>query len=423
METPPFKIHVCEPGRREPGFIVLPVGKAVRAISRDSAFEALVALDREGNIAWQWRSPGNRSLMDVRWTPRETLLVMTTDGCIGEVAQSGDILRAWSSPGRDPQAENAIPVDTMYFHHSVQELPDGNFAALSLAKRTFDDYPLSENDIAGLRGRRELVGDTIVEFTADGTVVREHDFFDIIDPYRIGYGLDAPFWTKAEVVPGGADWTHANGLIHDPSDDSFIVTIRHQDCAIKIGRQTGALKWILGTPDGWREPWASKLLRPVGKPDWFWHPHDPSILADGSLMLFDNGESGAFPPTPKPVLDTLVSRALAYRIDERAMTCEPVGSFEGPYSMYISGAYELPQTGNVFITFGGITLTRPEGARTDLPPAGYGSAEVFEVTRADPPEVVFHAELNDRDGDKNSGTGWAIFRAEWVPPDWFGGSG
>ena len=421
METPPFKIHVCEPGRREPGFIVLPVGKAVRAISRDSAFEALVALDREGNIAWQWRSPGNRSLMDVRWTPRETLLVMTTDGCIGEVAQSGDILRAWSSPGRDPQAENAIPVDTMYFHHSVQELPDGNFAALSLAKRTFDDYPLSENDIAGLRGRRELVGDTIVEFTADGTVVREHDFFDIIDPYRIGYGLDAPFWTKAEVVPGGADWTHANGLIHDPSDDSFIVTIRHQDCAIKIGRQTGALKWILGTPDGWREPWASRVLKPVGAPVWFWHPHDPSILADGSLMLFDNGESGAFPPTPKPDLDTLVSRALAYRIDERAMTCEPVLSFEGPYSMYVSGACELPQTGNVFIAFGGITLTRPEGARTDLPPAGYGSAEVFEVTRADPPEVVFHAELTDRDGDAE--TGWASFRAEWVPPDWFGGSG
>ena len=146
-------------------------------------------------------------------------------------------------------------------------------------------------------------------------------------------------------------------------------------------------------------------------------------------MLFDNGESGAFPPTPKPDLDSLVSRAIAYRIDERAMTCAPVWSFEGPYSMYVSGACELPQTGNVFIAFGGITLTRPEGARTDLPPAGYGSAEVFEVTRSDPPEVVFHAELNDRDGDgdgdgdKYSGTGWAIFRAEWVPPDWFAGSG
>ncbi|MYK58511.1 MAG: hypothetical protein F4027_07840, partial [Rhodospirillaceae bacterium] len=281
--------------------------------------------------------------------------------------------------------------------------------------------PLYEPDIAGPRGRLELAGDTVVEFTADGTVVREHDFFDIIDPHRIGYGLDAPFWTIAEVVPGGADWTHANGLIHDPSDDSFIVTVRHQDCAIKIDRQSGALTWILGTPDGWREPWASKLLNPAGRPDWFWHLHDPSLMQDGSLLLFDNGESGAFPPAPKPDIDTLVSRAIAYRIDEGAMTCEPAWSFEGPYSMYVSGACELPETGNVFVTFGGITLTRPEGARTDLPPKGYGSAEVFEVTRTDPPEVVFHAELNDRDGDARQG--WAIFRAEWMPPDWFGGSG
>lgn len=420
MERPPFRIHACHPERREPGFIVLPVGKAVRAISRDSVFEALVALDREGKVAWQWRSPGSRSLMDVKRTPRDTLLVMTTDGCISEVAQSGDILRAWSSPGRGPQAENAIPVDTLYFHHSVQELPDGNFAALSLATRTFDDYPLSEADPAGPRGRRELAGDTVVEFAPDGAVVREHDFFDILDPGRIGYGLDAPFWTIAEVAPGAADWTHANGLIHDPSDDSFIVTVRHQDCAIKIDRQSGALKWILGTPDGWREPWAAKLLQPAGRPDWFWHPHDPSLMQDGSLLLFDNGESGAFPPVPKPDIDTLVSRAIAYRIDETAMTCEPVWSFAGPYSMYVSGAQELPQTGNVFATFGGITLTRPDGRRTDLPPRGYGSAEVFEVTRTDPPEILFHAELNDRDSD--AAQGWAIFRAERVPPDWFGGS-
>ena len=144
-------------------------------------------------------------------------------------------------------------------------------------------------------------------------------------------------------------------------------------------------------------------------------------MADGSLLLFDNGESGAFPPAPKPDIDTLVSRAVAYRIDEAAMTCEPVWSFAGPYSMYVSGACELAQTGNVFATFGGITLTRPDGRRTDLPPRGYGSAEVFEVTRTDPPEILFHAELNDRDGDAEQG--WAIFRAERVPPDWFGGSG
>lgn len=48
MENPPFRIHTCHPERREPGFVVLPAGKAMRAISRESPFEALVALDRRG---------------------------------------------------------------------------------------------------------------------------------------------------------------------------------------------------------------------------------------------------------------------------------------------------------------------------------------------------------------------------------------
>lgn len=413
MVEPAFKIHTCDAARREPGYVILSVGKAVRAISRTSDFEALVALDRDGRVAWQWNAPGKRALMDVKRTPRGTLLVVTTDGCITEIGRTGEKLAAWSTPGRRPGDADAVPVDSFYFHHAVCELPNGNLAALSLTTRAYDDYPVSEADPDGARGPRLLAGDTVVEFTRDGTVVQAHDFFEILDPYRIGYGLDAPFWTKAEVVPDGADWTHANGLVHDPSDDSFIVTIRHQDCAVKIGRQAGDLRWILGTPARWTEPWASKLLKPAGKPDWFWHPHDPSLMKDGSLLLFDNAESGAFPPDPKPDINTLTSRAMAYRIDEQAMTCAPVWSFEGPYSMYVSGACELPQTGNVFVTFGGITLTKEAGARTHMPPLGHGSAEVFEVTRTDPPEVLFHAELNDRDGDAEKG--WAIFRAEWVP--------
>ena len=352
--------------------------------------------------------------MDMRKTARDTLLVVTSDGCIKEIDASREILRTWSTPGRSAETVDTIPVATRYFHHAVIELPDGVLAALSVTTREFDDYPLSEEDPDGERGHRLVVADTVAEFYPDGTLLREHNFLDILDPYRVGYGLDAPFWTKAEVAPDGADWTHANGLAHDPNDDSLVVTIRHQDCVIKIDRQSGALKWILGAPDRWNEPWAAKLLKPVGKPDWFWHPHDPSFLKDGSLMLFDNGESGAVPPTPRRNLDSLVSRAIAYRLDEGAGTCEPVWSFEGPYSMYVSGAVELPQTGNIFVTFGGITLTRPDGARTYNPTLGYGSAEVFEVTRSG--DVVFHAELNDRDSDDEAG--WAIFRAEWVPPDW-----
>jgi len=414
---PPIKTHACDVARREPGYVIVSLGRDTRATSLVTDFEALVALDPEGKVAWFWRS--EYSVMDVKLTPRSTLLVVTTDGCIQEINFQGEALRKWFTPGRNPTGvDRAIPVDTLYFHHAVRELPNGNLAALSIARQELDDYPLDQSAPDGETGTRTLVGDTLVEFQPDGTIVNEFSFFDILDPRRFSYGLDAPFWSMVGVVPGGADWTHANGLVHDPSDDSFIITVRHQDCAIKIDRQSGELKWILGAPGGWNAPWSDKLLSPVGETTWHWHPHDPSILADGSIMLFDNGAAGAIPPEPPIDINSCISRALAYRVDENAMTVEQVWSFGeedhgAPYAMYISGAYELPSTGNIFVTYGGITLTKDTKERTNLPPLGHGSVELFEVTRDESPRILFHAEINNRETDET--TGWGAFRSEWVP--------
>lgn len=60
------------------------------------------------------------------------------------------------------------------------------------------------------------------------------------------------------------DWCHANAVSHDPRDDSLLVSLRHQDCIIKIDRRSGDLVWILGDPGNWRAPWSDSLLRPVG---------------------------------------------------------------------------------------------------------------------------------------------------------------
>lgn len=410
-------VHQCDSSRREPGYILLSVGKDIRAISTRSACEVLIALNVCGEVAWYWES--DVSLMDVRLTSHGTLIVLTTDGSITEINFSGQTVRRWISPSRNPLVDKAsIPVNTPYFHHSVITLPNGNLAALSISNKIFKDYPLDENDYFGKKGMRTLVGDTLIEFQPNGSIVSEFSFFDILDPYRFGYGLDAPFWSIIGLVKDGADWTHANGLGYDSADDSFIITVRHQDCLIKIDRQTGQLKWILGCPDGWKSPWSEKLLKPVGKTSWHWHSHDPSIMKDGSFMLFDNGQSGAFPPSSRPDINSYSSRAVAYEVNEEAMTVEEIWSFGGendiaPYSMYVSGAIELPFTGNIFVTFGGITLTRETGERTDMPPLGHGSVELFEVTRSKEPEVLFHAEINNRD-TKEVG-GWAAFRSEWLP--------
>ena len=128
---PPIVIRHCDAGRREPGYIVVSLGKSIRAISRSSEFEALIALDQNGDVAWYWQS--GVSLMDVKLTSKGTLLVLTTDGCIQEINFSGNVLHKWSTPGRNPtNIKGSISVNTPYFHHAVQELPNGKIAALFL---------------------------------------------------------------------------------------------------------------------------------------------------------------------------------------------------------------------------------------------------------------------------------------------------
>lgn len=61
-----------------------------------------------------------------------------------------------------------------------------------------------------------------------------------------------------------ANWAHVNSVDYDPTDDSIIISSRHQSAAIKIGRDK-KVKWILGAPDGWKKGWAEKVLQPVDK--------------------------------------------------------------------------------------------------------------------------------------------------------------
>ena len=128
---PPIVIRHCDAARREPGYIVVSLGKSIRAISRSSEFEALIALDQNGDVAWYWQS--GVSLMVDKFTSKGTLLVLTTDGCIQEIKFSGKVLHRWSTPGRNPtNIKGSISVNTPYFHHEFQELPKGKIAALYL---------------------------------------------------------------------------------------------------------------------------------------------------------------------------------------------------------------------------------------------------------------------------------------------------
>ena len=60
----------------------------------------------------------------------------------------------------------------------------------------------------------------------------------------------------------GRNWAHVNSVDYDPTDDSIIISSRHQSAIVKIGRDK-KVKWIVGSHEGWTGDFAKRLLKPV----------------------------------------------------------------------------------------------------------------------------------------------------------------
>ena len=219
--------------------------------------------------------------------------------------------------------------------------------------------------------RVHTVRDVIVEVDKDGYVIDDWRLPEILDPYRsnviqaldqgavclnidaskAGQTLSAEDLAKQEQegtfgdVPGvgaGRNWAHVNSVDYDPTDDSIIISSRHQSAVVKIGRDK-EVKWILASPEGWREGWADKVLKPVdheGKPikcegskcegnfDWSWTQHTAWRIDEKSdenvifITVFDNGDARGM---EQPALPTMkYSRGVVYKIDQKKMTVEQV---------------------------------------------------------------------------------------------------
>ncbi len=117
-------------------------------------------------------------------------------------------------------------------------------------------------------------------------------------------------------------------MIEDPSDDSLIVSLRDQNAVIKISRDTGQLRWILGPPDNWGPAWQPYLLTPVGDP-FFWQygQHAAVITPSGTLMLFDDGNFRASPFATSVTDSNNYSRAVEYSINEDTMEVSQVWDY------------------------------------------------------------------------------------------------
>ena len=334
----------------------------------------------------------------------------TTDG--GFIFGYGQRYAKYDMLGREI-FNRRLPLGYADYSHALDQAQNGH---------TF--LRVSSSDLRRADNKRvHTVRDLIVEMDSEGNAVDEFKLWEILDPYRdnvlkaldqgavclnidasqAGHTLSAEDLAKQDSsnnfgditgVGPGRNWAHVNSVDYDPTDDSIIISSRHQSAIIKIGRDK-KVKWILGSPEGWKKGWAEKVLTPVDKDgkkiactgsvceggfDWTWTQHTGWRVDSKSngdviyISAFDNGDGRGMEQPAMPSMK--YTRGVVYKVDQKKMTVEQVyavGQDKG-YDYYspVTGLAEYMPDKDSFVVYYstaglGETLAGKKG-RVDIHP-------------------------------------------------------
>ncbi len=122
------------------------------------------------------------------------------------------------------------------------------------------------------------------------------------------------------------DYLHVNSIQPLP-DGNLLVSARHTWAVYKLDRRTGEVMWTLG---GKRSQFR------MGRGAQFAWQHDPSLVSDRMLTVFDNGTNG-------PIKTEHESRGLVLDVDEQRRTVTQRNAYTSPQHLS-AGAMGSVQT-------------------------------------------------------------------------------
>ena len=421
---PTISTKAARTSKMQPGFTLLSVRRTVNVrqtfmtpaqIRFTTRWGMLVAVDEEGEVVWYYVSDAR--IAGVTQLANGNLFFHHVDFRSVEMDMTGRTIRMFYASGRPAgPVEGAIPIEAASLHHQPHQMPNGNFLAMTANARTIENYFTSETDPHAPRRTQPVVGDRFVEFTPEGDIVWSWDTFEHLDVYRWSYHLMEVYWHNRG-FPHHLDWTHGNGITYDPSDDSVIVSLRHQDALVKIDKASGEIRWILGDHGNWKSPQKEKLLEPAHELRWHYHGHNPRVTADGTILMYDNGICRAQPYDPQAAPHECFARAVEYDVDEDRGTVREVWTSsddddpERVISWAMGDAHRLPNDNMLIVDSiclpmrEQLTATchvrdltwnewkREEWHANDMP----SWTRVREMKRDASREVVFELHLDDPD--------------------------
>lgn len=167
-----------------------------------------------------------------------------------------------------------------------------------------------------------------------GEVIFEWHSLDHVD-------LEETYVTPEEDHYAGIDYFHINSLDVD-HDDNLLVSARETSAVYKIDRGTGEVIWRLG---------GKKSDFEMGPGTRFAFQHDARRQPDGTITIFDNGDTVFVNGDPKAVEE---SRGIVLEVDEEQMRASLVREYKHPGEQYAdaAGNMQVLPNSNVFIGWG-----------------------------------------------------------------------
>ena len=309
-------------------------------LRRADGFSYYVFRDETGSVVWYYHEPPPFRTRAFERLPGGAFLLLERGNLI-EINPLGEVVTRFERDGRLGSP-----------HHDVTALGDGRVIYPNREVLVFDD---SAN---GGSAQTRFVVDTLrVLDPASGRSAQVWDAaaaWDVLDPDQRLPGRERR---------DGREWTHLNSVSIGPRGN-FILSLRARNQVISLSPDFRTLEWRLHGPDSDYE-----FPNPA---DRFYGQHTASQLANGNVLLFDNGwmrpeaEGGEY------------SRALELRLDAAAGAAVKVWEYRtdpDTFSMALGSAYRL-RNGNTLVNFA--TADRPHAPLTVTEVDAAGN-EVFRL--------------------------------------------
>lgn len=308
----------------------------------------LLVMDNQGRRVFNQRLPQLFAYNFGRTPNGNLYYYQLTDRGYGNGDAVNGFYRVMDEQGRalaDYRARGVLPNTSL---HEFVPLGNGNALVIS--------QPIREMDLRAYGGSENalVIGAAVQEVSPRGEVIFEWQSWD---DYPVGMTIrqDALTNQPPEVVP----YIHANGVAVD-LDGNILVSLRWFDEIVKIDRTTGEVIWRMG---GGQSPFNEFTF--IGDPQGgFSGQHHPTILENGNLLLFDNGNNH----------NLKVSRAVEYELDQVNKTARLVWSYtDGRFAPTLGSAQRL-ENGNTLIGWGSAPPSGPNVTEVDA-----GGNSVYEM--------------------------------------------